>query len=147
MPDHSTPDRQPASHPVVLVLLFVLVTLAYANSLPNQFTFDDEVVIGRNPLIKHGHHLPTLLANDYWAGARDPASAPYVKIGLYRPLVLLSYAANYAAGGLDPIGYHLFNVLLHFAVVWLIYLLALQRDIPANPGCRSGQRRYSTRGG
>jgi tetratricopeptide (TPR) repeat protein len=33
----------------------------------------------------------------------------------------LSLAANYALGGLDPFGYHLFNLLVHLAAVWLLF--------------------------
>jgi len=112
--------------PSVLALLVLLVALAYGNSLQNGFTFDDETIIGKNALLKRVHHWPTLLTSDYWGGGQDPATAPDIHMGLYRPLVLLSYAVNYAVGGLNPVGYHLVNVLLHSLVVWLVYLLALQ---------------------
>mgnify|MGYP001569028008 CR=1 FL=1 len=130
MPPSFPPAVTPASHASVLALLVLMVALAYANSLQNGFTFDDEAIIGKNALLKQVHHWPTLLTSDYWAGARDPADASEIHVGLYRPLVLLSYAANYAVGGLNPIGYHLVNVLLHCLVVWLVYLLALQLGLP-----------------
>jgi hypothetical protein len=34
-----------SSHVPVLALLVLAVTLAYANSLPNGFTYDDETII------------------------------------------------------------------------------------------------------
>uniref|UniRef100_A0AAY4E2V9 dolichyl-phosphate-mannose--protein mannosyltransferase n=1 Tax=Denticeps clupeoides TaxID=299321 RepID=A0AAY4E2V9_9TELE len=44
----------------------------------------------------------------------------------YRPLCTLSFRLNYAAGGLDPWGYHLVNVVLHCAVTALFSGLACQ---------------------
>jgi Flp pilus assembly protein TadD len=133
MPDHHTADPKPTVHVLVFVLLLLTVSAAYINSLGNRFTFDDETIVEKNPLIKQVHHLPLLITRDYWAGARDP-NAPRGNRRLYRPLVLLSYAANYAVGGVTPWGYHLVNVLLHFGVAWLMYVLALQlsMSVPAS---------------
>ena len=44
---------------------------------------------------------------------------------VYRPVRTLTYALNYWAGGLDPTGYHLFNVLLHALNSILVYWLFL----------------------
>ncbi len=43
--------------------------------------------------------------------------------GLYQPLTLLSLAVDYALGGLDPLGYHLVNVLLHLINTGLVFAL------------------------
>ncbi|MBI4524820.1 MAG: tetratricopeptide repeat protein, partial [Deltaproteobacteria bacterium] len=45
---------------------------------------------------------------------------------LYRPLVVSTYAVNYALGGLNPFGYHLVNVILHLAVTWVLYVVAIE---------------------
>jgi Tfp pilus assembly protein PilF len=108
------------------VLLLTAVLLAYAPGLRADFTFDDRGVIVGNPLIKDIRYWPTLLTSDYWAGTRDPAAAHTIHAGLYRPLVLLSFAINYAAAGPSPWSYHLVNVLLQGMVSWLLYLLARQ---------------------
>ena len=110
---------------IVFWLLALLVGLAYGNSLWNGFVYDDRAVIVENKLLIRLGNLPGLFTSDYWAGGRDP----YGAIGdrsLYRPLVLVSYALNYAVGGLNPIGYHLVNLLLHLLVTWLVYLLAFR---------------------
>ena len=110
-------------------LLAVLVTVAYANSLPAGFAFDDEVMIRQNPLITSLDHVPKLLASDYWAGRRPATEAVPWRSGLYRPLVSLTYALNYAAGKDNPVGYHTVNLLLHLLVSWLVYLIALRTGI------------------
>ena len=42
---------------------------------------------------------------------------------LYRPLVLVSYAINYAMHGLSPAGYTAVNIALHAAVSLLLFAL------------------------
>ena len=116
------------SHPKVsaFILLTAIVLLAYGNSLPNGFTYDDEGLVVHNAFIKDTADWPRLFTTHYWAGIRDPNTAHPGSSGLYRPLVSFSYALNYAAGGADPLGYHVVNVLLHLIVVWLVFLLALE---------------------
>jgi len=95
---------------LVSLVLFALGVSAYLNSLGNGFVFDDTTLIEQNP---------SLLNMDLWelSGPRG-----------YRPVRSLTYALNYWLGGLDPYGYHLFNVLLHgfngVAVLWLVFVLA-----------------------
>ncbi|GFO70416.1 hypothetical protein GMLC_39950 [Geomonas limicola] len=48
-------------------------------------------------------------------------SAPF-----YRPVNRLSYLVDYQLYGVNPLGYHAENVLLHLAVVCCLYLLALR---------------------
>lgn len=116
--------ERPISPFLVLAGLTALVILAYGGTLRNGFTFDDQAIIVKNSLIKRVEHWPALLTSDYWAGGRDPGAAPTIRAGLYRPLVLLSFAVNHAVAGLTPWSYHLVNVLLHLGVTWLLYLVA-----------------------
>ena len=121
--------RQPVRSLPIVVLLTLLVTLAYWNTLENGFPLDDQALVEENTLMTRMDYLPTLLTSDYWAGARDPAVARNIESGLYRPLVLLSFAFNYAVSGRQPRDYHLVNVLLHLLVAFLVYALALQIGI------------------
>jgi tetratricopeptide (TPR) repeat protein len=57
----------------------------------------------------------TALGRVLFPGANTPAAG--------RPLVSLSFALNYAAGGLDPRGYHAFNLALHLSCALLILSL------------------------
>ncbi len=87
--------------PLALLLFAIGV---YANTLRNGFALDDTRIILNNPMIRSLGDVPALFAADYW----EP-----VVSGLYRPLTMTSYALSYAAGGEQPAGYHVVNVLLH----------------------------------
>jgi tetratricopeptide (TPR) repeat protein len=114
-------------------ILSAAVLLAYGTGLRADFTFDDRGIIVGNPLVKDIRYWPTLLTSDYWAGTRDPAAAHTIHAGLYRPLVLLSFAFNYAIAGPSAWSYHLVNILLHGLVSWLLYLLARQLALSTRP--------------
>src|SRR5260370_16657333 len=45
-------------------------------------------------------------------------------MGHYIPITWLTFSANYAAGGMDPRGYHLLNLLLHAANAVTFYFIA-----------------------
>jgi hypothetical protein len=45
--------------------------------------------------------------------------------GSYRPLVNLVFWLNYKIGGLNPLPYHLTNLLFHIGICFLVYLLVL----------------------
>ena len=99
-------------------LIFLAVWVVYWNSLAGEFVFDDTSIIQSNPQIQRldGDHLRHIFGSHYWQTVAGQG-------GLYRPLTVLSYAANYAAGGLDPWGYHFVNVLVHAlnaVLVWLV---------------------------
>jgi len=47
-------------------------------------------------------------------------------IGPIRPLVMVTYWVNFAGGGLDPLGYHLGNLLLHVVNGVLVFLATRQ---------------------
>src|SRR6185295_3139303 len=107
-------------------LLAVLVGLAYLNSLEAGFAYDDKTMIEDNTLLTRLEYLPMLLTSDYWAGRRAPSEAVPWRSGLYRPFLSATFSLNYAWGKVNPVGYHLVNVVLHLAVTWLLYLLARQ---------------------
>src|SRR3954462_12502621 len=90
----------------VLVLAGAIV---YANSLSGPLVFDDASSIVRNPQIRH--LWPVI---DALAAPRDNELAS-------RPLVNLSFAVNYAIGGLAVRGYHVVNVALHLSSALLLF--------------------------
>jgi hypothetical protein len=86
--------------------------LVYANSVRGVFLFDDDYGIVRNQTIRDLTRLTVVLS--------PPRESPVAG----RPLVNLSLAINYAAGGLDPTGYHLVNIALHLCCALLIFAIA-----------------------
>lgn len=51
---------------------------------------------------------------------------PGMNFGYYRPFSSLSYGLDYLAWGLEPLGYHLTNVLIHWAVCLGLVVLGYQ---------------------
>lgn len=98
-----------------VLLIFPLTILCFWNVLPGEFLADDEYTIVKQELIKSLYTIPKLFITTYWNN--------YLSAGLYRPLSALSFALNYALGGLNPSGYHLGNVLLHAFNSTMIYCL------------------------
>jgi tetratricopeptide (TPR) repeat protein len=94
----------------------------YANSLHNEFAFDDYDAIVENSHIRQLWPLTRSLTGEPGSGTSG------------RPVVAFSFALNHAIGGLDPLGYHLFNILVHVLaglVLWALLCRTLQlREMP-----------------
>ena len=91
--------------------------LTYANALGHPFLFDDSAAIVDNPTIRA-----------LWPSLRGgPAQMPTAG----RPLVNLTFALNYLAGGLAPWGYHAVNLAVHIGCALLLF--ALLRRVLALP--------------
>jgi tetratricopeptide (TPR) repeat protein len=100
--------------PVVLV---GLVFLAYGNSLSGSFHYDDEHSIVRNRSIQKLSEVPNFFV-DISAFSGDEGK------GMYRPLLLVTYALNYTIHELNTTGFHVVNVLLHAMCSLLVWRLA-----------------------
>ncbi len=101
--------RQVGMYPLIILLLSIVV---YANTLQNAFVYDDFREVLENSVV-HEFHF-----GDFW---RIYLSMPDHSPPPARPIPLITYALNYAIGGLNPFGYHLVNVFLHGCVSLLIY--------------------------
>jgi tetratricopeptide (TPR) repeat protein len=100
-----------------LALLLAAGLLPYLNAFGNAFVRDDEVVIRDNPAIRSVGGLLEGLTSNWWGES--------VRDGLWRPLVLASFAANHAVSGLETWSYTAGDLLAHAAVVVLLARLAL----------------------
>jgi len=95
-----------------LALLLVLTTsLAYLGSFSGALLLDDEPNIERALAVYTGDPSPVL------ADPLGQLRFPYNR----RPLTDLTLLANHALGGLDPWGYHLFNLLVHLSAVLVLF--------------------------
>lgn len=106
------------AHAWAVIILGTIALAAFLNSLGNGFVLDDRGTIVENPFIRDLADLKTIFVIPYWR--------EYSGDLLYRPLVIVSYAINYAVGGLGPFGYHLVNILLHAGNSTLVYGLLSQ---------------------
>ena len=96
-----------------------LAVLIYLNSLDCGLVFDDMPAVKKNQDLRPGTGWLNLLYNDYWG---QPMNYRYSHKS-YRPLTVATFRLNYMLHELQPLGYHLVNVLLHSAVCYLYVLL------------------------
>ncbi|HEX9780329.1 MAG TPA: glycosyltransferase [bacterium] len=107
------------------LLIAAAVLAAYAGSLDGPWLFDDEKTVVANQTIRSLWPLPGPLA--------PPAETPVSG----RPLSNLTFALNYALGGLDVRGYRAVNLGLHLACAWLLF--GLIRRLSSAPPSRGGE--------
>ncbi|MBI4832628.1 MAG: tetratricopeptide repeat protein [Candidatus Lindowbacteria bacterium] len=103
------------------ILLCILVCAVFANTLRNDFVFDDISTIKNNPAIRSAKYVRLYFLRPFFS-VGQPASGP-VAYDYYRPMVLLSFFADHRTWGLAPLGYHLTNILLHGVATILVFLL------------------------
>ncbi len=110
-------ERISRSRRIVYTSLFLICTAVYWNSLSCQFVFDDITAIVENRDLRPHVPLRNLWANDFWG-------TPMIKEQShksYRPLTVLSFRLNYLWSELEPLSYHLVNLVLHGSVTILYY--------------------------
>ncbi len=109
-----------------IFLIVCFATLFYTNSFANFFVWNDWTLIIENVLVHDWRNLPEVLTSAFWKPLVGEPSQ------IYRPLLSLSFMADYTVWGLSPWGYHLTNTLLHVLNSILIYFLA-RMYVPAIP--------------
>ena len=101
----SNPTRHLQGETIFAVLgLIILSFAAYMNALSNTFVFDDVYVISGNYFIRDWQNIFGLFTSKYFAASGELS---------YRPVVTLSYFVDYSLWHLNPMGYHLTNIVLH----------------------------------
>jgi len=90
-------------------LILAAIVAAYANSLEGPFVLDDQASVVQNGDIRDLGRLDRVL--------QPQPDSPVAG----RPLVNLSFALDFAIGGLDVTGYHVVNVAWHVACAWLLF--------------------------
>jgi tetratricopeptide (TPR) repeat protein len=103
--------RQLGAFIIPAALIVVVGLLTYSNALSGPFIRDDYVSVVSNQSIRDLFNWRAVLAP-----AREFPTAG-------RPLVNLSLAVNYALGGLDVRGYHLWNLAIHLACAVLVFAI------------------------
>lgn len=89
-----------------LAVVFIAALLVYARTLTMGFVYDDFSVILENRIITDIKNIPFIFGSDGW---RDLGKhSPY-----YRPISTLTLLVDFSFWRYNPLGYHLFNVLLH----------------------------------
>ncbi|XP_063987197.1 protein O-mannosyl-transferase Tmtc3 [Diachasmimorpha longicaudata] len=93
----------------------------YMNSLSCDFVFDDISAIKDNRDLRPHTPLRNIFYNDFWGTPMYKEQSHKS----YRPICVLSFRWNYMIHQLDPVGYHLLNVVLHCGVCILFFRTCL----------------------
>ena len=97
------------------ILCAIVGALLYANTLDCGMCFDDDTAIIKNGDLRPLAPWTNLLWNDFWGVPMNSTESHKS----YRPLCVATFRLNYLLHELQPMGYHLVNVLLHSAVCFL----------------------------
>ncbi|XP_022904598.2 protein O-mannosyl-transferase Tmtc3-like [Onthophagus taurus] len=97
----------------------------YHNSCYCGFVFDDISAIKDNRDLRPHTPLANVFLNDFWGTPMHKEQSHKS----YRPLCVLTFRWNYLMWQLEPMGYHLVNMLLH-SVVCLMYFRMCSMFLP-----------------
>jgi tetratricopeptide (TPR) repeat protein len=107
------PPDSPFRDWLASVALALMTAAAYANTLGAPFVYDDKPSILDNPTLRQLWPLGPVLS---------PPGGGVTVDG--RPLLNLSFAINHGLGGVNPIGYHLLNLIIHLGAGLLLFGVA-----------------------
>jgi len=100
-----------------LIVLMVLIT--YLPALQGGFVWDDDIYVTSNPLLRSPEGL--------WKIWFDIGS-----FFQYYPLTLTGFWAQYHLWGLNPLGYHLVNILLHSLTSIILWRILRSLSLPGS---------------
>lgn len=98
----------------IVIFLCVLGLTIYSNTFGNKFVWDDDFLVVKNDYIKSWSNLPLLFNSELRVFSSDLSN-------YFRPIQSLTYLFDYTFWKLNPIGYHLTNILLHLLVTFLLF--------------------------
>jgi len=120
----NNPTKHLRGETIFAVLGLIILSFAtYLNALPNTFVFDDVYVISGNYFIRDWKNFWGLFTSKYFAASGELS---------YRPVVTLSYFVDYSLWHLNPLGYHLTNIVLHTLNSTILFFL-VQRMVRNTP--------------
>ena len=99
---------------ISIVVLIVVTFGIYFNTLYNGFVYDDSITIVKNYLFRNPNNFYMLFTKDYYGYSGELT---------FRPVVTITYYFDYLFFKLNPMWYHLENVLWHIFVVIALYFL------------------------
>lgn len=101
------------------LIVALLAITVYLNTLGHGFVFDDRKFIVFNTFIQDWRSLFRIFTYDYLMHTWDD-------LDVNRPLMVISLILDYSIWKLNPMGYHLTNLVLHVAnTITFLYLLNL----------------------
>ncbi len=110
-----------------VILIFFFAIILYSNTLFNDYTQDDAIVITDNMFTKKGFAgIPGILINDSFYGFfKKKGKAKLVSGGRYRPLSIVSFAIENQFFGQSPLVSHFVNIILYGLLGIVLYKFLL----------------------
>ncbi len=104
--------------------LFLLVAVCYFPATGAGFVWDDSIVTA-SKAVREWSGLWQL-----WFETETTYHPDNTREGHFWPIVYSTFWLEHKLWGFAPLGYHLVNVLLHFANSWLVWRLLLRLGLP-----------------
>ncbi len=114
-----------------VLLVALSAGLVYANTLGNEFAYDDLHIVSENTTIQSLRDLPEAAAAPYWPNRYGQ------QLGLWRPVVTAVFAIQWSLWGENALAFHLVNLLGHAATSALVLIL-LARLMPLGAALTGG---------
>jgi tetratricopeptide (TPR) repeat protein len=99
-------------------VLLIATVLAYLPATRGGFVWDDEDWVEHNPLLVDADGMWRI-----WFSNDQPSQ--------YFPMVYTTFRLEYSIWGLEPLGYHVTNIVLHAINVLLVWWLLARLRVPA----------------
>ena len=113
--------KRPENKRLKLQLSFFLGILAfilYANTLKNDFAFDDQLVITRNTQVQQGfQEIPEIMKSNFVAGYLNSSSQ------MYRPFTISMFAIEWSLAPNDPFIGHFMNCLFYALTAMVLFFV------------------------
>jgi len=104
-------------HSLWLFIIPLFAIALYLDTLRNGFVYDDIPQVVQNPWIRNFHSITVIFTSGAWGFAGEGSN-------YYRPLMHIIYMLTYALFGLNPLGFHVINIVIHAGVSLLVFVLA-----------------------
>ena len=111
------------------LIISIFIGILYFNSLGNQFTNWDDGMIYQNPSIQKLN----------WQGIKKIFTLE--KGNTYQPIRILSYAVNYHFWKLNPVGYHITNILFYILTCIMVFFTLRLLSAGLRKGASSNSHR------
>ena len=99
-------------------LLILVAAVFFQGVLACGFVYDDEALILENPYIKNVHSWKQIFLAPMWSFLGSAAQGSF-----YRPLGVFLLWLVCRVGGLNPVAYHVFQIILYSLGVWMVYCI------------------------
>jgi tetratricopeptide (TPR) repeat protein len=101
----------------IAILLIIATLIVYMPAMRAGFIWDDDAYVTENPLLSAPDGLKRI-----WFSFDQPSQ--------YFPLTYTVFRLEYRLWGIDSFGYHIINIILHIANVFLIWWVLIRLRVP-----------------